>query len=98
MFMQFKKYTSQSETFMGKEYMVLIVITKTSGNLIQIDLHKEKQNITIDAIHKQFKDAMKWRKLFTGNEDEVDIKFSIQFDSNFNFPLSFVILRGNLCD
>ena len=70
------------------------MVTKTSGNLIQFDLHKEKQNISVESINRHFQDISKWRKLFSGYEDEEDIKFSIQLDNNFNFPLSFVILRG----
>lgn len=76
---------------MGKEFVVIIVVTKSSAFLLQIKLQTEDQNI--EYFHDQFKKPNRWYNLFRYDENE-EINFSIQFDSNFYFPVSCVVLRG----
>jgi hypothetical protein len=76
---------------MGKEFVVIIVVTKSSAFLLQIKLLTDELNN--DYFHDQFKKPNRWYNLFRYDENE-EIQFSIQFDSNFSFPISCVILRG----
>ena len=47
----------------------------------------------LKTFHDQFKKPNRWFNLFRYDENE-EIHFSIQFDSNFSFPISCVVLRG----